>query len=341
MRPHCLLRSNTSQQSKRAKGEVMLPFLLSSTLVASTSALSPHAPPDPLSHPRFQVHISESYLYNSTANSLLSDGRAIWDWGDGHEPQVEDPHLMRTKSGQTFLCSVPVLSPPSVPQEDPTSATATTSDVDISPASLNNSLAAGLALLEPMRGHCLYYKSGWFTYSVCYGKQVRQFHEIRSPSNPLQPLEDPSNDIYVLGNFPPLPSSKPPSPPSSSSEKPSSSASSETGSAEVGEGEDEQTVSLAPFHSTALTSHALSAPSRRKAHYLLTHWTSGTICDMTSRPRRVQVEYHCSSSAPLVDRIVLIRELAICEYSIVVHTPKLCKEQAFGDVAKEDDRCLL
>lgn len=48
------------------------------------------------------------------------------------------------------------------------------------------------------------------------------------------------------------------------------------------------------------------------------------------------VQFHCNSQSS--DRIFLVRETAICEYVIVIHTPRLCGEQIFvGGTSAADD----
>jgi hypothetical protein len=46
-------------------------------------------------------------------------------------------------------------------------------------------------------------------------------------------------------------------------------------------------------------------------------------------------QFHCNSQS--TDRIFFIRETAICEYVVVIHTPRLCGEQIFvGSAGGED-----
>jgi hypothetical protein len=42
--------------------------------------------------------------------------------------------------------------------------------------------------------------------------------------------------------------------------------------------------------------------------YLVQKWSGGTICDMTGRPRRIEVQFHCRMGG--VDEIASIREIA-------------------------------
>lgn len=56
--------------------------------------------------------------------------------------------------------------------------------------------------------------------------------------------------------------------------------------------------------------------------YISQVWEDGTVCDMTGLKRRTEVQFHCSTQS--VDRIVMIRETAICVYSLVIHTVRPC-----------------
>lgn len=51
------------------------------------------------------------------------------------------------------------------------------------------------------------------------------------------------------------------------------------------------------------------------------------MCDLTSKPRRVDIHYHCNPSSN--DRIAMIKETASCVYLMVIHTPRLCNDVVF------------
>jgi hypothetical protein len=77
--------------------------------------------------------------------------------------------------------------------------------------------------------------------------------------------------------------------------------------------------------------------------YLVQRWGSGTLCDMTGLDRTVEVQvrflssfwtapdsfrqFHCNTQS--TDKIALIREVSICNYVMVIHTPRLCGEPYF------------
>lgn len=66
--------------------------------------------------------------------------------------------------------------------------------------------------------------------------------------------------------------------------------------------------------------------------YLTQKWGQGTICDLTREPRQVEIQYHCDPNGP--ERVVQVKEFAICQYSMVLHSPRLCADPFFYNTAK-------
>ena len=61
--------------------------------------------------------------------------------------------------------------------------------------------------------------------------------------------------------------------------------------------------------------------------YLVQRMEGGTTCDLTGKPRRVEVQYHCNPH--VADRIGYIKEVTTCSYQMVIYTPRLCTDAAF------------
>jgi protein OS-9 len=53
----------------------------------------------------------------------------------------------------------------------------------------------------------------------------------------------------------------------------------------------------------------------------------GTTCDLTGKPRKVEVQFHCNPQ--VTDRIGYIKEITTCSYLMVIYTPRLCSDVAF------------
>lgn len=80
----------------------------------------------------------------------------------------------------------------------------------------------------------------------------------------------------------------------------------------------ETTGSASNTRSSPAVSFGLGASSR----YLVQRWSDGTRCDKTGRPREIEVQVHCSMTSG--DMIYMIKEVAICQYVMIIHSPHLC-----------------
>lgn len=161
----------------------------------------------------------------------------------------------------------------------------------------------GLELLREMEGKCMYYFSGWWSYSFCYQKHIKQFHALPAgrgvPHYP--PVEDPNTHSFVLGRFPDDP---------------------KTGAKEDRKHQPTGKTDLAELH------------TKGGSRYLVQHLRGGTKCDLTGRDRRVEVQFHCHPQS--TDQIGWIKELTTCSYLMVVYTPRLCDDVAFLPPQQEE-----
>jgi hypothetical protein len=151
----------------------------------------------------------------------------------------------------------------------------------------------GRELLQDM-DRCIYFVSGWWSYSFCYNKQVKQFHQL-PPGNgapPYPPTEDPTTPSYVLGRFP---------------QKQKDNAAGEKSETEPGTD--------------------LAIQTKGDSRYLVQKLAGGTICDLTNKERQVEVQFHCHPQSP--EQIGWIKEVTTCSYLMVIYTPRLCNDVAF------------
>jgi len=181
---------------------------------------------------------------------------------------------------------------------EPTGANETTAEPSTTnrEKELEQAVSRGAELLQGMTSNqCLYYSTGWWTYSFCYNAQITQFHALPPGTNGRvwPPQEDPQTPSYVLGKFKP--------------QKPVD----ESGKAQ-GPG-----------------SNALSTEVQTKAetNYLVQRLGGGTACDLTGNDRKVEVQFHCNPQ--MTDRIGWIKETATCAYLMIIYTPRLCNDVAF------------
>lgn len=201
------------------------------------------------------------------------------------DPLYEEMNL----EGQRFLCQIPHV--------DLGTRNQTEKDNEPNEAEEKKELARatdrGLELLREMEGRCMYYVSGWWSYSLCYKRQIKQFHALPSgsgiPSYP--PLEDPTTHSFILGKFP-----------------------------------RDRHIDDEPMHKKTSTDTA-ELQTRGGSRYLVQRLEGGTTCDLTGRSRKIEIQFHCHPQS--TDRIGWIKELTTCSYLMVVYTPRLCNDVAF------------
>lgn len=141
--------------------------------------------------------------------------------------------------------------------------------------------------------------------SYCHNKDIRQFHEKQIPHphpEGFVPKEDTDYDAYTLGV----------AHPKKDMDKKDKKKKKKN---ELQRPEDvapEQTATFGKSHAS---------------RYLVQKWTDGTRCDLTGKPREIEVQVYCSMTA--TDMIYLVNEVAICSYVMVIHSPHLCSLPGF------------
>uniref|UniRef100_I3JU07 Endoplasmic reticulum lectin n=1 Tax=Oreochromis niloticus TaxID=8128 RepID=I3JU07_ORENI len=141
-------------------------------------------------------------------------------------------------------------------------------------------------LLEPLfkRSSCSYRIESYWTYEVCHGKHVRQYHEEKETSQKISVQE------YFLGNM----AQKSHSAETDQAEKTDNVKPSETKNIEG---------QLTPYYSVEMG--------------------NGTPCLLKQdQPRSTAVLYVCHPEAK--HEILSVAEVTTCEYEVVVLTPLLC-----------------
>jgi len=188
-----------------------------------------------------------------------------------------------------LLCQIPLVT-------DDSNKTNSQADEIDEQKELARATDRGLELLREMEDKCMYYFSGWWSYSFCYRKQIKQFHALAAgrgvPNYP--PMEDPSTHSFILGQFP--------------------AGASHEGKEDQGHKQTSGT-DIAELH------------TKGGSRYLVQHLRGGTKCDLTGRDRRVEVQFHCHPQS--TDQIGWIKELTTCSYLMVIYTPRLCDDVAF------------
>ncbi|CAD0096740.1 unnamed protein product [Aureobasidium mustum] len=194
---------------------------------------------------------------------------------------------------QHYLCQIPRLL-----DQPPSSQPNETLSKQDHEKELARANTRGWQLLKGMQGNCIYYWSGWWSYRYCYGQGVKQFHQL-PPSQGVPafpPVEDPAVPGFMLGAVQDQPRHD----------------------SQENLSEDKAVGKL---------------ETRGESRYLVQRLAGGTLCDLTGRERRIEVQFHCNPAS--ADRISLIKEVATCAYLMIIQTPRLCNDVAFQPPQKD------
>ncbi len=185
----------------------------------------------------------------------------------------DSPYEAVVLHGQRYLCSIPTITE-EAPQNTTTSAEENKADEE---KELVRASDRGFELLEGMQGNCIYYLSGWWSYSFCYKDQVKQFHSL-PPSRGVPvypPVEDPSTHSFVLGKFP-----KP--------EKGKQDAARKTLGGEQGANDAFDDEGNVQDEAKGLELPRLE--TKGSSRYMVQRLSGGTECDLTGKPRKIDVQ---------------------------------------------------
>ncbi|BFZ53676.1 Protein OS-9 [Savitreella phatthalungensis] len=253
------------------------------------------------------IHAKPYYDIDLHDSRTISTARAAALYsGDIVEEADEDVRYKYVHDGKRrLLCRIPVVARNTTVQGGGSDAGTATDDragleklrIEREQEVKNESSRAterGLELLRGMEGTCLYWIAGWWTYRFCYDDGITQFHALPpSPDRPLfPPAEDPSAGSFDLGS---------------------------KRKTRVGDGN----VPISAQRSFALSGGVATSGSKS----LVVEYEGGTYCPITSSQRKTEVQFRCSPDTN--DRIGLVKEVATCQYLMLIQTPRLCNDLAF------------
>ena len=219
------------------------------------------------------------------------------DIADGTSPLRETYELI-AHPPMRYLCSIPIIAPPPALNKTATELAKAEEAREVTRA-----YNKGWELMRGLEGECLHFVSGWWSYQYCFGKSIVQYHAVPNPKGG-PPLRDKNSQEYILGT--------------------SLSPSSHSGHHQKGkqiEIPSTEQKQLSPPPNTELQ-------AKDNQRYLVQRLDGGTICDLTGRPRTIEIQYHCNPALS-GDRIGWIKEVTTCAYLMVIHTPRLCADVAF------------
>ncbi|CCU75482.1 unnamed protein product [Blumeria hordei] len=268
---------------------------------------------DLLAFPKYEIVISETYISNTEASALLSQASPLTlpqsskpsESTTSFSDQTDEPISSNSDSHvsyeliyfhqEPYLCKIPLLETP-LRNETLEQETRTAERQELARATVR-----GWELLQELEDECLYFISGWWSYSFCHNSEVTQFHQLApQPGIRGPPKRDPSTKQFVLGR-----------------------ATTQN---------NDRAISWKKGNRNAEMNTRNSAPrmelqAKGGTRYLVQRLEGGTICDLTGKPRKIEVQFHCSPTA--TDRIGYIKEVVTCSYLMAIYTPRLCDDVAF------------
>ncbi|KAM3501816.1 hypothetical protein MY10362_005275 [Beauveria mimosiformis] len=257
---------------------------------------------DVLAHPEFEVIFGNNVISEKDAKLLVEPASQSMgqtrrtETADGHGQDDNNIPLytyeMVNMGDYRAVCSIPVIEP--APAEN-TTATELAKAEEAREES--RAVASGWELIADLEDTCLYYVSGWWSYSFCRNTEIVQYHALASSPKGQPPKRDLHSPEYVLGRVPRVPSHA-----------------KSAGSANAVEDEYDPIPA--------------EIQEKGKQRYLVQKLEGGTICDLTERERTIEVQYRCVPGLQS-DKISWIKEVTICAYVMVVDTPRLCNDAAF------------
>ena len=264
-------------------------------------------------HPSYEAEFSSQTDLTSNIRSADADDDDVprgseTDDGDGPDHKVAETYEVMTLHPHRYLCAIPVIEPPPAMNETATELAKAQEARELARAS-----AHGWDLMNGLDGTCLYYVSGWWSYSFCYGHDVVQFHALPGSLKSGMPVRDPQTMEFVLGR---VQGARP----RGGGRGGNHNSGNDDGNGNGGQGEGNTGVAAPPPN----TELQVKGDQR----YLVQKLEAGTVCDLTGRDRTIEVQYHCSPGSTQ-DRIGWIKEVTTCAYLMVVHTPRLCSDVAF------------
>ncbi|KAJ1719146.1 Protein OS-9 [Coemansia erecta] len=249
---------------------------------------------DMLESPRFQIEMLPELIPESQANSTLAKLREnAEESANTKSDLVYDPILVGAGQKSKFICQIPRVDSEKAASDAEARRKAEHEAQGDADADLQQTVERGLELLDSLKSECITYVKGWWTYEYCHNKYVRQSHRLESDgSGHVDTIDYMLGDHQHLQRFPALPEG-------------------ESGS---GESELVQTTKVGRVG---------------RKRFLTQVWGGGTECDLTGRPRRITIQFHCDPNGP--ERIAAINEERTCQYAMAINTPRLCADPMFYD----------
>ncbi|KAG2181025.1 hypothetical protein INT43_008607 [Umbelopsis isabellina] len=280
--------------------------LLSSTAVASNFFVHE----DVLAHPLYSIQLGKTPIANSSAQRILEEEQAHSKSDQSSHQELQKSNydkenysymLMKSQIGQSYLCRIP--------KNNSSLNGDVASEKDEPVMTDEDRKERGLQLLAPLYKHCIYaWPRTFWAYEYCHLEHVKQFNSPPNSKGEIYPPgDDPENPNfrhgiqYVLGRF------------NGDDQIPTS---------ELQKSDNKEVLLRTDVHTIGHRS------------YLAQRWRYGDKCDITGKPREIEIQFQCSMQHE--EHIESVQELATCEYQMVISTPRLCQDVAFAPRASQD-----
>ncbi|KAJ2375877.1 Protein OS-9 [Coemansia sp. RSA 2607] len=252
---------------------------------------------DLLESPRFKIDMLPELILEAEVNSTMAKLRKNAEsQANTKSAVVYDPILLSAGKKYKFLCQIPRVDSEKAASDAEAQRKAEHEAQDAkgdSDTGLQQTVERGLELLDSLKSECITYVKGWWTYEYCHKKYVRQSHRLEPDSSGhIESIDYMLGDYQHLQRFPALP-------------------------AEESSGEENELVQTTKVGRVG------------RKRFLTQVWGGGTECDLTARPRRITIQFHCDPNGP--ERIAAINEERTCQYAMVINTPRLCADPMFYD----------
>lgn len=277
------------------------------SLSATASHRSPIPSSDSLASPNPETSELSPISSFDQQSSSSSDARNLRNPHD--RPTETYEHMILNST--PYLCTIPRPPTPSI------NSTSSQKAAEEEAAELARATDRGWDLLQDMTGTCLYFISGWWSYSFCYAESVKQFHQLppgKGGAPAFPPVEDPTTPSYVLGRF--------------GDRRVNAHRSGMGGAIGGGSGGAAEKEAGLGMEDRSGETTQVQAKGTSSSRFLSQKLSGGTTCDLTGAPRRVEIQFHCHPQS--TDRIGWIREVSTCSYLMMVYTPRLCNDVAFS-----------